>query len=58
MDVGDVTLSGDKVTLNLPVSEVEWKALKGCSRSRSCVCDTALLRPLHELRAHMELNLK
>lgn len=52
IDVADVTLSDTAVSLNLPVSKVDWKA-KGCTRTWTCVCDTDLPCPFHTLSAHM-----
>ena len=38
IDMEDVTFTNDTVTLNLPVSKVDWQA-KGCRRTWSCICN-------------------
>ena len=53
IDVADLTISDPAVSLNLPVSKVDWKA-KGCTRSWTCVCDTDLPCPFHVLSSHVE----
>ena len=52
IDIADVTMSDGAVSLNLPISKVDWKA-KGCTRTWSCVCDTSLPCPFHILQDHL-----
>ena len=52
IDIADGAMSDNAVSLNLPISKVDWKA-KGCTRTWSCVCDTPLPCPFHILEDHL-----
>ena len=54
VDMEDITLSDNEVTLTLPVSKADWQA-KGCRRSWRCLCDKGLLCPYHILKCHLQL---
>ena len=51
IDMGDVTFTDGSVSINLPVSKVDWSA-KGCRRSWSCICDKGYPCPVHILLKH------
>lgn len=51
IDMDDVTFTDGSVSINLPVSKVDWSA-KGCRRSRSCICDKGYPCPVHILLKH------
>ena len=51
IDMEDVSFTKDTVTLNLPVSKVDWQA-KGCRRTWSCICKLNYHCPVHILQQH------
>ena len=51
IDMEDVCFTNDTVTLNLPVSKVDWQA-KGCRRTWSCICNLGYHCPVHILMQH------
>lgn len=51
IDMEDVTFTNDTVTLNLPVSKVDWQA-KGCRRTWSCICNLGHHCPVHLLKEY------
>ena len=57
VDVGDVSLSANSVTLSLPVSKTDWQA-KGCRRTWSCLCSRSLICPFHVIKDHWNLRLQ
>lgn len=51
IDMEDVSFTATTVTLNLPVSKVDWQA-KGCRRTWSCICGLGRHCPVHILQDH------
>ena len=51
IDMEDVSFTPNTVTLNLPVSKVDWQA-KGCRRTWACICDLGYHCPVRILQEH------
>ena len=56
IEMEDVVFTETSVSINLPVSKVDWSA-KGCRRTWSCVCDKGYPCPVHILKEH-DLSLR
>lgn len=51
IDVEDVSFTDSSVSINLPVSKVDWAA-KGCRRTWTCLCSKGYPCPVHVLKKH------
>lgn len=51
IDMEDVSFTNTTITLNLPVSKVDWQA-KGTRRTWSCICDLRARCPVHILKKY------
>ena len=51
IEMEDVVFTESSVSINLPVSKVDWSA-KGCRRTWSCICDKGYPCPVHILKEH------
>ena len=51
IDVEDVSFTESSVSINLPVSKVDWAA-KGCRRTWTCLCSKGYPCPVHVLKKH------
>ena len=57
VDLGDVSLAADSITLSLPISKTDWQA-KGCRRTWGCLCSRNLICPFHILKDHWDCRIQ